>query len=71
MKIATYNVWNEIKGMGNRFDQLVEEINNVNADIIGLQEVTTHFFNNILKVKQTMSIVSSENMKMKMRDWLF
>jgi len=51
MKIATYNVWNETKGMGNRFDQLVDEINNVNADIIGLQEVTTHFFNNIVKVK--------------------
>ena len=51
MKIATYNVWNENKGIGNRFDQLIDEINNVDADIIGLQEVTTHFFNNVLKVK--------------------
>lgn len=48
MKIATYNVWNENKGMGNRFNQLINEINNVNADIIGLQEVTTHFFYDIL-----------------------
>ncbi len=48
MKIATYNVWNENKGTGNRFNQLINEINNVNADVIGLQEVTTHFFYDIL-----------------------
>ncbi|WP_346962164.1 endonuclease/exonuclease/phosphatase family protein [Clostridium sp.] len=48
MKIATYNVWNENKGGGNRFNQLINEINNVNADVIGLQEVTTHFFYDIL-----------------------
>ncbi len=51
MKIATYNVWNEVKGIGNRFDQLIDEINKVDADIIGLQEVTTHFFNSILKIR--------------------
>ncbi|MGF7146380.1 endonuclease/exonuclease/phosphatase family metal-dependent hydrolase [Anaerotaenia torta] len=52
MKIATYNVWNEDKGIGKRFNQLVHEINNVDADIIGLQEVTPYFYNNIL-VKET------------------
>ncbi len=51
MKIATYNVWNENKGIGNRVDQLIDEITKVNADIIGLQEVTTHFFNNVLKIR--------------------
>lgn len=48
MKIATYNVWNENKGRGNRFNQLINEINSVDADIIGLQEVTTHFYNDFL-----------------------
>ncbi len=48
MKIATYNVWNENKGIGNRFSHLVDEINAIDADIIGLQEVTTHFFDEVL-----------------------
>lgn len=48
MKIATYNVWNEDKGIGNRFDQIIREIDSVNADIIGLQEVTPTFYNNYL-----------------------
>lgn len=48
MKIATYNVWNENKGVGNRFDQLVNEINSVGSDIIGLQEVTSYFYETYL-----------------------
>jgi endonuclease/exonuclease/phosphatase family metal-dependent hydrolase len=52
MKIATYNVWNEDKGIGKRFKQLIHEINNVDADIIGLQEVTPFFYNTIL-LKET------------------
>ena len=48
MKIATYNVWNENKGKGNRYHQLINEINAVNADIIALQEVTTCFFNDFI-----------------------
>ena len=52
MKIATYNVWNEDKGIGKRFNQLIHEINTVDVDIIGLQEVTPFFFNNYL-VKET------------------
>ena len=31
MKIATYNVWNENKGKGNRFDQLINEISTTDA----------------------------------------
>ncbi len=48
MKIATYNVWNEDKGIGNRFEQIIQEINSVDADIIGLQEVTPFFYKNYL-----------------------
>lgn len=48
MKIATYNVWNEDKGFVNRFDQITHEISSVDADIIGLQEVTPFFYNNYL-----------------------
>lgn len=48
MKIATYNVWNENKGVGDRFEQLVNEINSVDSDIIGLQEVTSYFYETYL-----------------------
>lgn len=44
MKIATYNVWNENDGVGSRFEQLIQEITNVDADIIALQEVTIQFY---------------------------
>lgn len=44
MKLATYNIWNENKGIGNRFQQIVHEIEHTNADIIGLQEVTPSFY---------------------------
>lgn len=49
MKIATYNVWNEDKGVGGRFEQLIHEIVCVDADIIALQEVTTKFYNDLVK----------------------
>ena len=39
MRLATYNLWNPTKGMGERHAQLVQEIIHVDADIIGLQEV--------------------------------
>ena len=48
MRIATYNVWNENKGIGGRFEQIIQEIIDVGADIIALQEVTTKFFQDIL-----------------------
>lgn len=51
MKIATYNVWNENKGIGGRFEQLVDEIVSIDADIIALQEVTTRFYEEILLLK--------------------
>ena len=48
MKIATYNVWNENKGKGSRTEQLKREILKLNADVIGLQEVTPQFFEKVL-----------------------
>lgn len=39
MKIATYNIWNDVAGMPIRFQQLICEINGINVDIICLQEV--------------------------------
>ena len=48
MKIATYNVWNENKGIGGRFEQLIQEIICIDADIIALQEVTSKFYKDIL-----------------------
>lgn len=51
MKIATFNVWNDMKTLAIRTDQIVNEINNIDADIIGLQEVSSSFFNEVLKVR--------------------
>lgn len=39
MRIATYNIWNASAGMPHRFEQIVEQIAAVNADILCLQEV--------------------------------
>ena len=44
MRIATYNVWNENKGFGDRTEQILDEISKVNADIIALQEITPWFY---------------------------
>lgn len=48
MRIATYNIWNENKGVGNRFEQIISEIKSTDADIIGLQEVTPYFYENYI-----------------------
>lgn len=48
MRIATYNVWNENKGWGERFLLLKNEILRIDADIIVLQEVTPRFWKEIL-----------------------
>lgn len=39
MKIATYNIWNN-EEMNKRYQQIQDEIQAVDADILGLQEVT-------------------------------
>ena len=39
MRIATYNVWNSERGMPVREKYLINEIRNVKADVICLQEV--------------------------------
>jgi endonuclease/exonuclease/phosphatase family metal-dependent hydrolase len=42
MQIATYNVWNN--NIEVRIEQLIQEINNVNVDIIGLQEIPKNYW---------------------------
>jgi len=49
MKIATYNVWNDRNSIDVRTEQLIQEIINVDADIIGLQEVIPIFWENLSK----------------------
>lgn len=44
MRIATYNVWNDDRGGRARREQLVHEIETVNADVIALQEVRPEQF---------------------------
>ena len=51
MKIATYNIWNDENTLELRTKQILEEIRLVNADIIGLQEVSTDFYKNHLVVE--------------------
>lgn len=48
MKIATYNIWNDENTLELRAKQILEEIRRVNADIIGLQEVSTEFYHNYI-----------------------
>ena len=48
MKIATYNIWNCDISNRERFDQIVGEINKIDADIIGLQEVANRDYHNEL-----------------------
>lgn len=44
MKIATYNIWNDEATLALRTEQIMEEIRGVNADVIGLQEVSAEFY---------------------------
>ena len=44
MRIATYNIWNSSRGMPHRKKQIINEIDNTKADIIGLQEVTKEIY---------------------------
>jgi endonuclease/exonuclease/phosphatase family metal-dependent hydrolase len=46
MKIATYNVWNN--DINIRTEQLVKEINGLDADIVGLQEVPPSFWKELI-----------------------
>lgn len=39
MKIATYNIWNSENGMPRRRKYIIDEIQVIDADVIGLQEV--------------------------------
>lgn len=48
MRIATYNVWNENKGIGDRIGQILDEIRKVSADLIALQEITPKFYQDFL-----------------------
>lgn len=48
MKIATYNIWNDEATLDFRTAQILDEICKADADIIGLQEVSTAFYNNYL-----------------------
>ena len=49
MRLATYNIWNETKYIGKRMNQIVNEIISVDADIIGLQEVTAPMYDTLAK----------------------
>ena len=44
MRIATYNIWNSEKGAPWRFEQIVDQIIQVKADVICLQEVKDREF---------------------------
>jgi endonuclease/exonuclease/phosphatase family metal-dependent hydrolase len=49
MKIATYNVWNDNSNIDIRTERLIQEIININADVIGLQEVIPEFWEPLIK----------------------
>lgn len=45
MKLATYNVWDSDAGMPERENQIIDQINSLDADVIALQEVRNEAFN--------------------------
>ncbi len=49
MRFATYNVWNDSESIGSRLEQLIQEITQINADVIALQEVTSDILNFFLQ----------------------
>jgi endonuclease/exonuclease/phosphatase family metal-dependent hydrolase len=65
MRLATYNIWNENKGRGDRTEQIIDEVVSVNADIIGLQEVTMPTFKALVEKSgyqyHTFSMYRDEN----------
>lgn len=48
LRIATYNIWNDAEGQQKREKQILQEMHATNADVIGLQEVTKFFYENVL-----------------------
>ncbi len=48
LKVASYNIWNDDFGQEKRAVQILHEIHTIHVDIIGLQEVTEHFFQTYL-----------------------
>lgn len=53
LRIATYNIWNNDEGQNTRAEKILQELHAVNADIVGLQEVTSEFYEQVLKRDKT------------------
>jgi endonuclease/exonuclease/phosphatase family metal-dependent hydrolase len=49
MKIASYNIWNDERGMPLREQQIVHEIQTLNSDILCLQEVTAEAYHRLTR----------------------
>lgn len=47
LKVATYNIWNNEK-QDKREKYILQELHMTEADVVGLQEVTTDFYENVL-----------------------
>jgi endonuclease/exonuclease/phosphatase family metal-dependent hydrolase len=69
MKIATYNVW--YSNIDKRAEQLFKAISNIDADIIGLQEVTTDFYEKLIaNVKYPYHVYSAQDMNLSDNDFV-
>ena len=63
MKIATYNIWNS--HIYKREEQLIKIINDIDADFIGLQEVTSAFYEKLIaNAKYPHHAYSAQDMNM-------
>lgn len=69
MIFATYNVWNEEKGMGDRTELILQELTRIQADLVALQEVTPRLQHQHLARLAGILIWSLGNMRRKRRDW--
>lgn len=48
LRFATYNIWNDDSGQEKRAARILQELQAVRADVVGLQEVTENFYTNYL-----------------------
>ena len=49
LRIATYNIWNDDAGQDKRAEKILNEIYKARPDIVGLQEVTRSFYEQVLR----------------------
>ena len=56
MKVATYHIWNN-EEQDKRKKHILQELHMADADVVGLQEVTDVFYEDVLKIRFIHTVV--------------